>query len=151
LKATNGTTQRDGRKQNNPKYVLLLLKHNLLINNLLTLLNICKMKKLIIVLAVAIYGLLAFQSCGEANRKTDIVDSGTYQGVAEEVDPGEQEIYVRTADGKLLELYFTDQTTLTKADGSSAEFSELTEDGNVEVQVEKMGRNKLEPIAVKIL
>lgn len=108
------------------------------------------MKKLIIVLAVAVSGLLAFQSCGEANRKTDIVDSGTYQGVAEEVDPGEQEIYVRTADGKLLELYFTDRTTLTKADGSSAEFSEMTEGGNVEVQVEKMG-NKLEPIAVKIL
>lgn len=108
------------------------------------------MKKLIIVLSVAICGLLVFQSCGEANKKTDVVDSGTYQGVAEEVDPGEQEIYVRTADGKLLELYFTGQTALTRADGSPAEFSELTEGGNVEVQVEKTG-NKLEPIAVKIL
>lgn len=101
-------------------------------------------------MTVAICGLFVFQSCGEASRDTDIVESGTYQGVAEEVDPGEQEIYVRTADGKLLELYFTEQTTLTRADGSSAEFGELTEGGNVEVQVEKTG-NKLEPIAVKIL
>ena len=108
------------------------------------------MKKLMIVLAIAISGLLIFQSCGEANKRTDLVDSGSYQGVAEEVDPGEQEIYVRTADGKLLELYFTGQTALTKADGSPAEFSELTEGGNVEVQVENTG-NKLEPIAVKIL
>ncbi|PPK99243.1 hypothetical protein [Parapedobacter indicus] len=108
------------------------------------------MKKLIRILSVAICGLLVFQSCGEANKKTDIVDSGTYQGVAEEVDSGEQEIYVRTTDGKLLELYFTGRTALTRADGTPAEFSELTEGGNVEVQVEKTG-NKLEPIAVKIL
>ncbi len=108
------------------------------------------MKKLIVVLAVAVCGMLVFQSCGEANRNTDVVESGTYQGVAEEVDSGDQEIYVRTADGKLLELYFSDQTTLTRADGSPAEFNELIEGGNVEVQVEKMG-NKLEPIAVKIL
>lgn len=108
------------------------------------------MKRMIMVMAVAICGLLVFQSCGEENKNTDVVESGTYQGVAEEVDPGEQEIYVRTADGKLLELYFTDQTTLTSADGSQAEFSELTEGGNVEVQVEKKG-NKVEPIAVKIL
>lgn len=108
------------------------------------------MKKVIIIMAVAVCGLLGFQSCGEMNRNTDIVESGTYQGVAEEVDPGEQEIYVRTADGKLLELYFTDQTTLTRDDGSMAEFNELTEGGEVEVQVEKVG-NKLEPLAVKIL
>lgn len=107
------------------------------------------MKKLLIVMTVAICSLLVFQSCGE-NKKTDIVDSGTYQGIAEEVDPGEQEIYVRTADNKLLELYFTDQTTLTGADGSPVEFSELKEGGRVEVQVEKNG-NKLEPISVKIL
>ena len=50
------------------------------------------MKKLIVVLAVAVCGLLVFQSCGEANRNTDVVESGTYQGVAEEVDPGDQEI-----------------------------------------------------------
>ena len=108
------------------------------------------MKRMIVTVAFAVCGLLVFQACGgEAHKDTDVVESGTYDGVAEEVDPGEQEIYVRTADGKLLELYFTDQTTLSKADGSPAEFSELTEGGNVEVQVEKKG-NKLEPIAVKI-
>lgn len=103
------------------------------------------MKKTIALFAFA--GLL-FTSCGE-NKDTDIVESGTYQGKAEEVDADEKEIYVRTADDKLLELYFTDATTLTK-DGANTEFSELKEGGNVEVTVEKKG-NKLEPVSVTIL
>lgn len=57
------------------------------------------MKKIIIAIAVTACALLSFQSCGEMNRNADVVESGTYQGVAEEVDAGEQEIYVRTADG----------------------------------------------------
>lgn len=104
------------------------------------------MKKSIAMLAFA--GLSLFVSCGE-NKDTDIVESGTYQGKAEEVDADEKEIYVRTADDKLLELYFTDATTLTK-DGAAVEFSELHEGGNVEVKVEKKG-NRLEPLSVSIL
>lgn len=104
------------------------------------------MKKCFAMLAFA--GLTLFTSCGE-NKDTDIVESGTYQGKAEEVDAGEKEIYVRTADDKLLELYFTDETTLTK-DGNTVEFTELKEGGNVEVQVEKKG-NRLEPVSVTIL
>ena len=96
----------------------------------------------------AISGLMLFASCGE-NKDTDLVESGTYTGKAEEVDKGEKEIYVRTADNKLLELYFTDNTTLTK-DGSPANFDALHEGGNVEVTVEKKG-NKLEPISVTVL
>ena len=104
------------------------------------------MKKLIL---MSLFGFVfLLNSCGE-NQKTDIVDSGTYQGVAEKVEPGEKEIYVRTSDDKLLELYFTDETTLTK-DGSSTSFDRLKEDGKVEVTVEKKG-NKLVPISVKIL
>lgn len=104
------------------------------------------MKKLI--LSALLGCLFLFNSCGE-NKKTDIVDSGTYQGVAETVEPGEKEIYVRTSDDKLLELYFTDETILTK-DGSTTSFDSLKENGNVEVTVEKKG-NKLVPISVKIL
>lgn len=107
------------------------------------------MKHIMLILAMAVAGASVIQSCGE-NRRIDLVESGTYTGVAEEVDPGEQEIYVRTADGKLLELYFTEQTTLTRSDGTAASFDELTEGSNVEVQVENTG-NKLQPIAVTIL
>ncbi|WP_316791337.1 hypothetical protein [Pedobacter frigoris] len=105
------------------------------------------MKKLFTALMFA-SGILVLQSCGE-NKKTDVVESGTYQGVAEEVEADEKEIYVRTPDDKLLELYFTDSTKLTKA-GSVVPFDALKEKGKVEVQVEKKG-NKLVPVAVSIL
>jgi len=56
---------------------------------------------------------------------------------------------VRTSDDKLLELYFTDNTALTK-NGETVEFGALSEGVSVEVQVEKKGK-KLDPIAVKIM
>ncbi|WP_428229442.1 hypothetical protein [Flavobacterium sp.] len=104
------------------------------------------MKKAIVLFAFMASAILT--SCGE-NKKTDIVESGTYKGTAEEVDKDEKEIYVRTPDNKLLELYFTDKTTLTKA-GAPAEFDALKQGGEVEVTVAKKG-NKLEPISVTIL
>jgi cold shock protein len=85
-------------------------------------------------------------SCGE---KTDVVDSGVYQGTVEEVEADKTEIYVKTADDKLLELYFTESTTLTK-NGQAVEFSELTEGQKVEVEVKKEGQ-RLDPVSVKIL
>ncbi|WP_316812215.1 hypothetical protein [Pedobacter heparinus] len=106
------------------------------------------MKKVLIACAVAISGIVTLQSCGE-NEKTDVVESGTYQGKAEKVDADEKEIYVRTADNKLLELYLTDSTALTKG-GVTVPFDSVKKDGNVEVQVEKKG-NKLAPIAVTLL
>ena len=105
------------------------------------------MKKLI--LGLLLGGVFLLNSCGE-NKNTDVVNSGTYQGVAEEVDPGEKEIYVRTADDKLIELYFTDQTKLMTNDGQVSTFDALKENGKVEVTVEKKG-NKNVPISVKIL
>jgi len=101
--------------------------------------------KLKLVAAFAVLALV-FTSCGE---KTDVVESGTYQGTIKEVEPEKTEIYVETADGKTLELYFTDTTTLTR-DGNTVEFSELVEGQNVEVQVEKTGK-RLDPISVIIL
>lgn len=82
-------------------------------------------------------------------ENTDVVPTGTYTGVAEKVDPDEKEIYVKTTDGKTLELYFKANTTLTRND-QKAEFSELKKGQNVEVTVEKKG-DKLEPQTVKIL
>lgn len=87
-----------------------------------------------------------FYSCQES---TDVVESGTYQGTIQEVEPAKDEIYVKTDDGKVLELYFTEATTLTH-NGETVPFDHLKEGGKVEVQVEKTGQ-RLDPVAVKIL
>jgi len=89
---------------------------------------------------------LFLTSCGE---KTDVVDSGVYQGTVHEVEAAKTEIYVKTADDKLLELYFTESTTLTK-NGQAVEFSALAEGQKVEVEVRKEG-NRLDPVSVKII
>lgn len=86
-----------------------------------------------------------FFACGETNT----VESGTYQGTIDEVVPAETEIYVKTDDNKTLELYFTDETVLSRG-GSEVEFSELQKGQQVEVEVEKVGE-KLDPLSVKIL
>lgn len=96
-------------------------------------------------LAIAALMSIIF-SCGE---KTDVVESGTYTGTINEVESDKSEIYVKTDDGKLLELYFTDSTSLTKNDEKVA-FDQLAEGKKVEVDVEKVG-NKLDPKAVRIL
>lgn len=90
--------------------------------------------------------LFLMASCGE---KTDVVESGTYQGTVEEVEADKTEIYVKTADDRLLELYFTESTTLTK-NGQAVDFAELAEGQKVEVEVKKEG-NRLDPVSVKIL
>lgn len=95
---------------------------------------------------IAITGfIIIMSSCGGS---TDVVDSGTYQGTVKEVEPDKTEIYVETTDGKTLELYFTDQTTLTQ-NGEPVEFSALQEGQTVEVEVEKVGK-RLDPLSVDI-
>jgi hypothetical protein len=89
---------------------------------------------------------LIFTSCGE---KTAIVESGTYQGIIDEVEPAKTEIYVRIQDDKILELYFNENTSLTR-NGETIDFSVLEEGQNVEVEVKKTGK-RLDPISVKIL
>jgi len=89
---------------------------------------------------------LLFFACGE---KTDVVESGTYEGTIKEVEPSKTEIYVETDDNKTLELYFTDQTELTR-DGSTVDFSVLEEGMRVEVEVKKEGK-RLDPVSVKVL
>lgn len=80
---------------------------------------------------------------------TDVVESGTYQGNVKKVVPEKTEIYVETDDNKTLELYFTDETTLTR-NGETVTFDQLREGSRVEVQVEKVGQ-RLDPVAVRML
>lgn len=100
------------------------------------------MKLLAIFIAAGMFAL----SCGHS---TDVVDSGTYQGTVDEVEPGKKEIYVVTDDDKTLELYFTESTKLTK-EGNEVEFSALQKGQEVEVKVEKKGK-RLDPLTVKIM
>lgn len=86
---------------------------------------------------------------GPEIAETDVVESGTYKGKAHKVDPEEKEIYVKTADGKIIELYLKSDTSLTKGD-KKVEFDALKEGQDLEVKVEKKG-DKLKPISVKIL
>ena len=113
------------------------------------------MKKLFLMITLSSFSLFAFQSCNNSDsssseiENTDIVPSGTYSGTADKVDPGEKEVYVKTNEGKILELYFTEQTTLTQ-NGQTVSFDALKQGQKVEVTVEKKG-NRLEPMAVKIM
>ena len=89
--------------------------------------------------------LLFFASC----ETTDVVDSGIYTGTVDEVEPAKTEIYVKTAEGETLELYFTEETSLSRA-GEEVDFSTLEEGMTVEVEVERVGK-RLDPISVEIM
>ena len=80
-------------------------------------------------------------SCG---GKTDAVESGTYQGTVAEVEADKTEIYVKTSDGKTLELYFTETTALTK-NGEPVALDQLAEGQKVEVEVKADGK-RLDPL-----
>jgi hypothetical protein len=95
---------------------------------------------------VLISAIFLFFACGES---TSVVESGTYQGTIQEVEPSKTEIYVETDDNQILELYFTDSTELSR-NGSRVEFSVLEEGMEVEVDVEKEGK-RLNPLAVRVL
>jgi hypothetical protein len=104
------------------------------------------MKNLKLMTLLLLFMIPFLYSCEEG---TDVVESGTYQGTINEVEADKSEIYVKTADDKVLELYFTESTTLTR-NGETVPFEQLQEGGKVEVEVEKVGQ-RLDPIAVRIL
>lgn len=95
--------------------------------------------------AVTAVSLLLILSCGQ---QTEVVESGTYEGKIIKVVAEEVEIYVKTADDKVLELYFTETTKLTQ-NGEVVPFEKLEKDQTVEVEVEKVGK-RLDPISVSI-
>ena len=96
-----------------------------------------------------LFGVFSFAVLTSCGGKTDAVESGTYQGTVAEVEADKTEIYVKTADGKTLELYFTETTALTK-NGETVAFDQLAEGQQVEVEVKADGK-RLDPISVKIL
>ncbi|MFO7940378.1 MAG: hypothetical protein R6U66_11590 [Bacteroidales bacterium] len=104
------------------------------------------MKRLFVQLLSLTFLLSILSACG---GQTDAVDSGTYEGTVQKVEPEKTEIYVKTEGGKTLELYFTDETKLTQA-GEKVAFSMLKKGQKVEVKVEKVGK-RLDPLTVKIL
>jgi hypothetical protein len=101
--------------------------------------------KSLITKSLFILSLSLFIACGDS---TDVVESGTYTGKIIEVEADKSEIYVKTDDGKTLELYFIEDTKLTQ-NGEEVPFSALEEDQTVEVEVEKVGK-RLDPLSVKI-
>lgn len=108
-------------------------------------------------LYASVFALTALTPMYAADKKeggaeiehTDVVESGTYTVTAHKVDPGEKEIYVKTSDGKTLELYLKAHTTISKG-GETVKFDALKEGQKLEVKVEKKGK-KLNPLSVKIL
>lgn len=104
-----------------------------------------KMNATLITVIFAVIFALGITACG---GNTDVVDSGTYSGEIKKIEPEKTEIYVTLEDGKTIELYFTEETTLTK-NGEKVEFSELVQGQAVEIEVKKVGK-RLDPISVKI-
>ena len=90
--------------------------------------------------------MLFMSACGE---QTSVVESGTYNGTITEVNAEETEIYVELDSGELIELYFTDATTLTR-DGEEVPFSAIEMNDRIEVTVEKTGQ-RLDPVSVVLL
>ena len=109
------------------------------------------MKLLIALLAsvLPLFSAIASEDSSKEIRNTSVVESGTYHVTAKKVDLEEKEIYVTTADGKTLELYFSDATKLTQG-GKVVGFEALKNGQKLEIQVEKSG-SKLKPLAVSIL
>ncbi|WP_162426058.1 hypothetical protein [Pontibacter pudoricolor] len=99
--------------------------------------------------AIFAFLLLLLPFMYACQQGTDVVESGTYQGTVDEVEPAKTEIYVKTADNKRLELYFNENTTLTR-NGETVQFDQLQKGQKVEVEVNKVGQ-RLEPVAVRIL
>lgn len=111
------------------------------------------MKTLLTLITTALVALspaaLAADDSSKEIRNTSVVESGTYQVTAHRVDPEEKEIYVKTSDGKILELYFKDDTKLTQG-GKDVPFTTLKDGQSLEITVEKSG-NHLKPLTVAIL
>lgn len=99
--------------------------------------------------AVALLAVVTVTGCGSESSEHAVVDSGTYEGVIQEVNADEDEIYVDLGETGVIELYFTEETSLTRG-GETVPFDELETDQNVEVEVERVGQ-RLDPIAVRIL
>ena len=108
--------------------------------------KICTMKYYVLFTIIISALMLSLSACGE---ETSVVESGTYNGTIAEINEDETEIYVDLESGERIELYFTDETTLTQ-DGEDVPFSTIQVDDRVEVTIEKTGQ-RLDPVSVVLL
>lgn len=104
------------------------------------------MKYTITLAAILSLFMITLTSCGS---DTSVVESGTYTGTIEEVNAEETEIYVTLDSGETIELYFTDETTLSQ-NGEEVPFSTIEVGDSVEVTVEKTGQ-RLDPVDVVLI
>lgn len=100
-------------------------------------------------MSLLVGSLVLLSACGGENKDTTVVESGTYMGTAETVDQGEKEIYVRTDEDQLIELYMTDSTKMMM-NGKKVMFDKVEKGQKVKVSVEKKG-NKNVPMSVTLM
>jgi hypothetical protein len=101
------------------------------------------MRKWISLLACTV---LVFTGCG---RQEVLVDSGTYEGTILKVKPDATEIYVALDEKRVLELYFSEDTTVSRAD-AEATFDALQKGLKVSVEITRTG-DEMVPVSVQIL
>lgn len=96
---------------------------------------------------VMIVGILLI--CAGCGHQEVIVDSGTYEGSILKVNPDEIEIYVALDKERVLELYFTETTTVSRGE-AKATFEDLEKGQSLRVQVERQDQEMV-PLKVTIL
>lgn len=101
------------------------------------------MKKWVVLIACTV---LAFAGCG---RREVMVDSGTYEGSILKVNPDETEIYVALDEERVLELYFSEETTVSRGELETT-FDALEKGQSVRVEVERTDAGMI-PLRVTIL
>ena len=91
----------------------------------------------------------ALLTCAGCGPQEVVVDSGTYEGSILKVNPDETEIYVALDEERVLELYFTGATTVSRGEAEAA-FDDLAKGQSVRVQVERQDQEMV-PLHVTIL
>lgn len=101
------------------------------------------MKRWIVLIVCAV---LLVAGCG---RQEVIVDSGTYKGTILKLNPDETEIYVSLDEKRVLELYFSEKTTVSRGELKTT-FDAIEEGQSVLVEVERTDEGMV-PLSVTIL
>jgi len=92
---------------------------------------------------------LAALVCAGCGRREVIVDSGTYEGSILKINPDETEIYVSLDEKRVLELYFSETTTVSRGDETTT-FDTLEKGQSVRVEVKRTD-DRMVPLSVTIL
>mgnify|MGYP006279851513 CR=1 FL=1 len=101
------------------------------------------MKKLVILMALTV---LVCAGCG---RREVMVDSGTYEGSILKINPDDSEIYVSLDEKRVLELYFTENTMVSRGEETTT-FDALEKGQTVRIEVERTDDGMV-PLTVTIM